>query len=144
MLSFRLFDKFDDVLDFANCCLFVLFVRDEHLAKVFELAEFFVEGRFFLEKSAELWQFGELFDEATVGVLAELSAKLPIGVVQKVRECVDRCVELLNVLEKFLSNLLNESSLLVDVLPEVLGSVDLDDTGGSDKVHFDFLFLSVA
>jgi hypothetical protein len=35
--------------------------------------------------------------------------------------------------------------LLVDVLPEVLGSVDLDDTGGSDdSVHFVCVFLSVA
>jgi hypothetical protein len=58
---------------------------------------------------------------------------------------VDRRVGLLNVLVKFLSYLLNESSLLFDVLPEVLGSVDLDDTGGfDDSVHFVCLFLSVA
>jgi len=54
-MLFRLFDKLDDVLNFVNRSLFLLFVRDKHLAKVFKLVEFFVEDRFFLEESAELW-----------------------------------------------------------------------------------------
>ncbi len=63
--------------------------------------------------------------------LAQLRADVPRIVVQKVRECVDRCVGLLNVAQKFLANALSETCLLLDILLEVLGSVDLDDSSGS-------------
>jgi hypothetical protein len=76
-------------------------------------------------------------DEAHVVVLAQLRAEPPIGVVQKVRESGDRGAGLLNVRVKFLTSLLNESQLLVDELPEVVGSVDLvDEFVVSSSVHF--------
>ena len=76
-------------------------------------------------------------------VLAQLRAEPPIGVVQKVRESGDRGAGLLNVRVKFLTSLLNESQLLVDELPEVVGSVDLVV---SSSVHFvcSCLFLESA
>ena len=75
-------------------------------------------------------------------VLAQLRAEPPIGVVQKVRESGDRGAGLLNVRVKFLTSLLNESQLLVDELPEVVGSVDLVV---SSSVHFvcSCLFLNL-
>lgn len=54
VLTFLLSDELDDVVDFANPGLFLLFVRHEHPAQAFQLFECFVQFRFVLEECAEL------------------------------------------------------------------------------------------
>ena len=54
VLTFLLSDELDDVVDFANPGLFLLFVRHEHPAQAFQLFECFVQFLFVLEERAEL------------------------------------------------------------------------------------------
>jgi len=80
-LSLRFFDELDDLLDFANRCFFLLFVRDQHLAKTFKLVDHFVKCLFFLEECAELRQSGKFVDKALMGIMAQFRTEVPRTVV---------------------------------------------------------------
>jgi hypothetical protein len=100
----------------------LVFVGDEHFAKILEHFQLFVDGLFCLKKLAALRQFGFGMNDAVV--IHPAHCHVEFAASEKCDRFFDTRARLLDVTIEFTTYALHNFSDSVDVFLEVLGSVD--------------------